>query len=46
MEYRRPEILLVDDAAAAIQSNLDKNVMSPDAIVGPETGAAAYEADE
>jgi hypothetical protein len=46
MEYRKPEILVVDDAATAIQSNLDKNVMPLDSTIGPQTAAAAYEADE
>ena len=47
MEYRKPEILLVNMAARAIQSNLDKNIMPPDSQnLGPQTGAPAYEADE
>jgi hypothetical protein len=47
MEYRKPEILLIEDAAAAIQSSLDKNVVPTDSNhIDPETGAGAYEADE
>lgn len=47
MEYRKPEMLLSQQAAQAIQSNLDKNVIPPDAQnLGPKTGAPAYEADE
>ena len=47
MEYRKPEMLVSQQAADAIQSNLDKNVMPPDSQnLGPQTGAPAYEADE
>jgi hypothetical protein len=47
MEYRKPEIVLVENAVAAIQSNLAKGGMPGDSQdLGPQTGPAAYEADE
>jgi hypothetical protein len=47
MEYRKPQILLVQMAIESIQSNLDKDVMPPDSRnIGTQTGASAYEADE
>ena len=47
VEYRKPEILLLGQAAREIQSSLDKNSLPPDSqnIDFPSAGAA-YEADE
>lgn len=47
MEYRKPELLLIGQAAHEIQSNLDKTSLPPDSqnIDFPSAGAA-YEADE
>jgi hypothetical protein len=47
MEYRKPEILFVGQAADTIQSNLQKDAVPFDhENIGTMTSGSAYEADE
>jgi hypothetical protein len=47
MNYTKPQILVLAEAAAAVRSGLDKSAVQGDSEnIGPKTGAAAYEADE
>jgi len=45
MRYAKPEVTLVDDAVAAVQTGNPKGGMTPDSDLGFVTGSA-YEADE
>lgn len=47
MEYRKPEMILVVNAADVIQSSLDKDAIPVDHATNTGlTGTAAYESDE
>jgi hypothetical protein len=48
MEYKKPELIAMGDAAEVIQSSLTKMGSPPDALQGSDfpSNTAAYEADE